>query len=198
MVDHIRVERQSLTNQDQFRTRLDDERRQLVGLVAALEDEGMSRESEAESVSELAPASQHPADMASETFERERDLGLLDEFRQELAEVDSAAARLADGSYGVCVGCGERIDPDRLEAVPATPRCKACQDRYELGGALTAEPSPMTAAMERFGDGADFLPDNDLERPPSERSEGPEQDAVFIHGDQRHDALGTPRPTGER
>ena len=199
MVNQNRVEGQSLMSENQVRRRLDDERCRLVRLVAALEDEGMAQESEAESVSELAPASQHPADMASETFERERDLGLLEEFREELAEVDRAAARLANSSYGVCVGCGEQIDPDRVEAVPATSWCKACQGRYELGGTLIPQPSTTTAAMETFGDAADFLPDDDdPEPPPSERSEGPEHDAVFIHHDHQHWDRATLHPSGER
>jgi RNA polymerase-binding transcription factor DksA len=48
----------------------------------------------------LADASQHQADMASETFERERDLTLLGEFRDGRREGDEALARLAAGEFG--------------------------------------------------------------------------------------------------
>jgi RNA polymerase-binding transcription factor DksA len=119
----------------------------------------LDRESEADSIGEIAPSSQHEADVGSETFERERDLSLLIEFRNELSEIEPALARLTQGSYGVCAGCYEPIDRDRLEAVPATRYCKACQDRYELGGALAAE--PVTAGAGIVIDAAEFLPDDD-------------------------------------
>lgn len=43
-----------------------------------------------------------------------------------LAEVDRALAKLDDGSYGTCDGCGDPIPPARLEARPATARCVGC------------------------------------------------------------------------
>ncbi len=43
-----------------------------------------------------------------------------------LAEVDRALAKLAEGSYGSCDGCGAVIPPARLEARPATARCIEC------------------------------------------------------------------------
>jgi DnaK suppressor protein len=44
----------------------------------------------------------------------------------ELKRVDAALARLADGSYGTCAGCGEPIDPRRLEANPYAVQCADC------------------------------------------------------------------------
>lgn len=51
--------------------------------------------------------------------------------RAALEEVDAALARLEDGSYGVCVGCGRPIPVPRLEAVPAAARCVGCQSTQE-------------------------------------------------------------------
>jgi RNA polymerase-binding transcription factor DksA len=42
-----------------------------------------------------------------------------------------AARRIADGSYGICQACGERIPPLRLLAVPLTRCCLPCQDIRE-------------------------------------------------------------------
>ena len=50
---------------------------------------------------------------------------------RELWEVEAALARFADGSYGVCVSCGEAINPQRLSAQPSATRCKPCQDKLE-------------------------------------------------------------------
>ena len=46
--------------------------------------------------------------------------------RRQLAAVDAALARVDDGSYGSCLGCGAAILPARLEARPATPWCLTC------------------------------------------------------------------------
>ena len=43
-----------------------------------------------------------------------------------LAEIDQALVRLEDGSYGLCVGCGEPIVGERLLAVPYARHCVPC------------------------------------------------------------------------
>ena len=50
---------------------------------------------------------------------------------EELKQVRSAWERMQTNSYGLCVGCGEAIDPARLSARPATPCCVACQAIHE-------------------------------------------------------------------
>ncbi len=40
-----------------------------------------------------------------------------------LDEVDAALVRLADGVYGVCASCGERIADERLAAAPTARTC---------------------------------------------------------------------------
>ena len=49
----------------------------------------------------------------------------------ELAEVEAALYRIADGSYGTCSDCGEPIGSPRLNAQPTADRCIACQERLE-------------------------------------------------------------------
>lgn len=45
---------------------------------------------------------------------------------EQLAAVDAALSRIADGTYGFCAECGNRIPMVRLEAIPATPFCIDC------------------------------------------------------------------------
>ena len=45
---------------------------------------------------------------------------------EDLAQVDAALERLADGRYGTCVRCGESIPIDRLRARPEASLCIAC------------------------------------------------------------------------
>ena len=68
-------------------------------------------------------ADNHLADTASETFERELDEGLEEDAERQLHEVESALARIEDGSYGTCEICGKEIPEDRLEAIPWTTLC---------------------------------------------------------------------------
>jgi len=50
---------------------------------------------------------------------------------KELAEVEAALERIADGSYGLCIDCGAEIAPARLDANPAARRCIRCQEALE-------------------------------------------------------------------
>jgi DnaK suppressor protein len=101
--------------------RLRARRAELVEAGAAREDDrrpvqldrtGMGRLSRMDAMQEQA--------MAIE-LERRREV--------ELARIDSALERLAEGEYGWCVTCGEAIEPRRLELDPATPLCLACARR---------------------------------------------------------------------
>ena len=43
-----------------------------------------------------------------------------------------ARERIAEGAYGVCEDCGQKIAEERLAAVPDATRCVACQAAWEL------------------------------------------------------------------
>jgi len=67
--------------------------------------------------------------------ERELAIRNLDRESNLLRNVRGALARIADGSFGVCLHCEEDIKPKRLEAVPWTKYCIRCQeaaDRHEF------------------------------------------------------------------
>ena len=59
----------------------------------------------------------------------------------ELAEVDTALARIAEGSYGTCSDCGEPIGWPRLNAQPTAERCIACQQKLEVRSGRPGHPS---------------------------------------------------------
>lgn len=50
---------------------------------------------------------------------------------RELAEIEHALRRIAEGRYGRCESCGGRIPAPRLMALPCTTRCIGCQRRDE-------------------------------------------------------------------
>jgi RNA polymerase-binding transcription factor DksA len=102
---------------EQARERITAEQARVEGLIEGLRDELGT--SENEDVSELADYDQHPADLGTETFEREKDLSILEQLEAELTELQAALERIDNGTYGVDEVTGEPIDPARLEALPA-------------------------------------------------------------------------------
>jgi RNA polymerase-binding transcription factor DksA len=100
---------------DEARRRLLTEQERVTGLVRELRAELGASGGDS---SELSDYDQHPADTASETFERERDLGLLGDLETELADIQDALDRIDNGTYGIDEVTGKPIDPARLEAVP--------------------------------------------------------------------------------
>jgi len=101
---------------DQARDRLQTEQARVEGLIDELRSEMGTAESDG--TSELADRDQHPADTAPETFEREKDLSILEQLEAELAELHAALERVDAGTYGADEVTGEPIDPERLDAVP--------------------------------------------------------------------------------
>lgn len=86
-------------------------------------------------VAELAGSHGHEVmdfkDMAAEQTAADIDAAKAEQAAHELEQVLAARRRLQDHSYGLCVDCGEEIDPRRLEALPATPYCTGCQAVHE-------------------------------------------------------------------
>jgi RNA polymerase-binding transcription factor DksA len=101
---------------DDARRRLEDEKTRVSGLIEEMRAE-LDGETESGD-SELADYDQHPADSGSDTFEREKDLSILDGLEAELAEIEAAIDRIEQGTYGIDEVTGAPIDPARLEAVP--------------------------------------------------------------------------------
>ncbi|MGH2758890.1 MAG: TraR/DksA family transcriptional regulator [Actinomycetota bacterium] len=65
------------------------------------------------------------------TYERERDLSLLENARDLLDRVDRALGRIADGTYGTCESCGRSIEAARLKALPYATLCISCKREEE-------------------------------------------------------------------
>ncbi|MDQ6749572.1 MAG: TraR/DksA family transcriptional regulator [Actinomycetota bacterium] len=82
---------------------------------------------------ELSHVDQHVADEGSELFEQERDAGLADRLREELAAVQRAEERVASGTFGFSIESGDPIPDARLEAMPTAERTVEEQARYDRG-----------------------------------------------------------------
>jgi DnaK suppressor protein len=100
--------------------------------LLATERERIERE-----IAELGPDAaaerDEPDDRGSEDlYQQEFDAGRAADLQDQLAAVERAEARLADGTFGLSVESGEPIPDGRLEALPTAERTVAEEGR--LGG----------------------------------------------------------------
>jgi DnaK suppressor protein len=63
------------------------------------------------------------ADAGTATFERERDLSLVNNLRDLIDRIDKALAKIDEGTYGLCDRCGKPIEKLRLKALPYANLC---------------------------------------------------------------------------
>jgi len=75
--------------------------------------------------------SYHMADQGTDTQEREKAFFFAHREGRYLDHLERALERIADGSYGQCVECGQLISKTRLEAVPHARMCIECKQREE-------------------------------------------------------------------
>lgn len=87
-----------------------------------------------DSIGELSSYDNHPADIATEVFERGKDLALKEEALRYIERIDKALNRIREGSYGTCERCDKVINEERLAIVPETALCVTCHqdlDKHE-------------------------------------------------------------------
>jgi len=133
---------ESATNRDlepeeleQFAARLRTLRAEAAAAVEArLHGHGADRQAEAG----LPRRADDTDDDAAAEAQRSMDIAQLSHTTAELAEIDAALARVADGSYGLCIDCGAPIGRPRLEVHPMAVRCAPCQSRLEKRAAFVS------------------------------------------------------------
>jgi DnaK suppressor protein len=79
------------------------------------------------------------ADAAFESTGDELASQLAELEARELAQIDFALRRLAMGKYGLCAGCASKIPVARLNALPYSTMCIACQREAEKDSSWLAD-----------------------------------------------------------
>jgi len=115
---------------ERFRKRLEEEEKNLLEELREIAGSA-ARIADAEVVMEISDYDDHPADTASETFQKEKDQALLESTRDSIALVRNALAKIKRGTYGKCDSCGTAISLKRLRALPYATFCVDCQGRRE-------------------------------------------------------------------
>lgn len=105
-----------------LRSFLESERARLEAVIAQMDTEGGTN----------LGLGNHMADDASEAFEQAKELALHRNAELLLKQVNEALERFQRGEYGLCVQCGNEIDPARLKALPYATLCLHCQQKLRL------------------------------------------------------------------
>ena len=84
-----------------------------------------------ESLGELSVLDNHPADIATEVYQRSQDVAEHDRLLHRVEAIDVALERSKKGEYGICEHCGCEIPFERLEVLPYTTVCAECSREEE-------------------------------------------------------------------
>ncbi|MBU0700453.1 TraR/DksA family transcriptional regulator [bacterium] len=78
---------------------------------------------------DLSAYSLHPADMATDTYEKEKNIAILSNLSNTLITINEALYRIEQGSYGICEECRKEISDARLDAMPTACLCIECKTK---------------------------------------------------------------------
>jgi YteA family regulatory protein len=115
-----------LTNEQlsAFQTQLLKAKQELKERLRKNDHFGKERGHAHDAVGELASYDNHPADEATELYEREKDIALNEHAEKELKDIEHALEAIKNGTYGTCEICGSPIPYERLQVLPTTTFCK--------------------------------------------------------------------------
>jgi DnaK suppressor protein len=116
----------------EFRDLLLEKRRELVGDVNNMSDEARRAGAPGGMASSM-PI--HMADLGSDTWEQELTLGLIENERGLLREIDEALDRIDKKTYGICIATNKPIGKARLRLKPWAKYCIEYARKLELGRA---------------------------------------------------------------
>ena len=95
-----------------------------------------------------------PGDSHAQSMtQRDLDFCIGERETARLIELEAALKRLNEGSYGICTVCGGPIMEARLDAMPETAHCMACQVDAEAGNPAPVQPSATGRTRPSLGTG---------------------------------------------
>jgi RNA polymerase-binding protein DksA len=130
------------TDLEKYRQQLFDLGKSLKSNVSDLEQE-VYRKAGGEESGNLSNTPLHMADLASDNFEQEVAISLLETEEQRLEEIAAALKRIEDGTFGACQECHREISPERLRAVPYARLCIDCANKAQRQAAQATTPGNL-------------------------------------------------------
>ena len=118
---------------ESFRRTLETLRARLRGDLDQMTDEALRRD-QPQSSGNLSNVPLHMADVGTENYDQEFTLGLIENERGTLEEIQDALGRIDAGTFGRCLECNTPIPKPRLQALPYTRHCIQCARELESRG----------------------------------------------------------------
>ena len=136
------AEKSIIRNNQNFEPNFRGKKRKYYQSLVELKDHYIDqiRTLSAHSLSSSKQAGEELADIGSDNFIREMELGLMTEEGRTIQAIQEAIERLKNGTYGVCMDCNNKIQEGRLEALPYAKLCVKCKANREKE--RTGIPSP--------------------------------------------------------
>jgi RNA polymerase-binding transcription factor len=112
---------------DALKTRLSDRQRSL--LLETRDELQNTEQRQYAEVVDRAPVDEGDQSVGIELADL--NMEMMNRHIREIREIETAKARIDDGSYGTCTECGRDIGFERLLAQPTALRCVDCQEQWE-------------------------------------------------------------------
>jgi len=119
-----------------FKEKLISERSRVLSLINQMKQNGVIN-SNSEMASELSFYDNHPSDLATELFDKEKGIALKSNEVSILNKIEDSLKSIENHTYGKCVSCGKDIAQGRLEFIPYAQNCVECQK--SIGDMMPAE-----------------------------------------------------------
>ena len=116
---------------EDFKAKLLEKRDELFGVLEELKKEAMRKTTKSDETGDLTNMPTHLADIGSDVFEQEMNLGLIEKEREVVRQIDKAIEKIANKKYGICENDRRMISKRRLEAVPWARYCLECESKID-------------------------------------------------------------------
>ena len=113
-----------------FKGLLMELRKKIAGELSSIEGDTLNT-TRRDASGELSGYNTHTADLGSDNYDRELNIGLASNEQQILNDIDVALKRIEEGTYGICEITGSSIPKKRLLAMPYTRLSKKAQEEEE-------------------------------------------------------------------
>ena len=109
-----------------FKEKLISEQVRVLELIEQMKQNGVVN-SNSEMASELSFYDNHPSDLATELFDKEKGIALKKNEISILNKIEDALTSIENQTYGKCASCGNDIKLQRLEVMPYATNCLECE-----------------------------------------------------------------------
>lgn len=111
-----------------YRLKLIEEREKIYETLDNMLKNGLGL-SQREESDELSVYDNHPGDMATDMFDKEKRYALLANEKDLIFQIDNALERIEENRYGICELCGRIISHERLDFIPYAATCIECENK---------------------------------------------------------------------